>query len=130
MHSIFFFFCLLLWFFINLIPILLLFCKLFLKLFRRSCAKEKEFLKTEKTHFDRWSRWWRYNTLAIQVSPFSLLCLVEFIIYLIFSCGSFFFFLFFLWKNVSYIHFLSKIFFYDKMDLRLFYFHVTNGEIM
>ena len=26
---------------------------------------------------------------------------------------------------VSYIHFLSKIFFYDKMDLRHFYFHVT-----
>ena len=24
-----------------------------------------------------------------------------------------------------FIHFLSKIFFYDKMDLRLFYFRVT-----
>ena len=26
---------------------------------------------------------------------------------------------------VSCFHFLSKIFFYDKMDLRLFYFHLT-----
>ena len=29
---------------------------------------------------------------------------------------------------VSYIHFLLELFFYDKMDLRLFYFPLTNAE--
>ena len=30
-------------------------------------------------------------------------------------------------KWVSYIHFLSKIIFYDKMDLKLFYFDVAKN---